>query len=114
MAIMSETYRTFDKMVEFYNELYYTDFDLPYTVQGRPSPIECTNLTLLVGKHSYYIGATKDKATIYELGIKTFPNLLIDLDDIKLVEYTRESIMIHYGNNELYLDLIDSNKSCLN
>ena len=112
--MMSETYHTFDKMVEFYTELYYTDHELPYTVQGRPSSIECTNMTLIVGNHSYYIGATKDKATIYELGIKTFPNLMIDLNDIKLVEYTKESIMIHYGDHELYLDLIDSNNSSLN
>lgn len=111
---MSETYRNFDKMVEFYTELYNTDFELPYGVQGRPSAIECTNMTLIVGNHSYYIGATKDKVTFYELGIKSFPDQVVPLEDIKLIEYTRDSIMIHYGDNkELYIDLIEPDNSSL-
>lgn len=115
MAMMSENYRTFDRMVEFFGELYYTDHALPYTVQSRPSGIECTNMTLITGRHSYYLGATKDKVTFYELGIKDVPNLMIDLEDIRLIEYTRDSIMIHYGENkELYIDLIEPDNSSLN
>ena len=108
----NNTFRDFNKMVEFYANLYMTE-DIPYTVLGFPSDMDCTSMVLSVGRHSYYVGATKTKGLVYELGIKTFPDQSFDLENLKLIEYDRNSIMFHYGDNELCLDLDNPDESYL-
>lgn len=110
---MGAKYREINKMVGYFTAQYWGGEDIPYQVQGRPSEIDHTNMTLLAGKHSYYVGASKYKLYIYELGTKAFPDQLVGLEDIEDMDYTEGYIMFKYKGKTLYLDLVNSDNSYL-
>ena len=105
---MTEAYERFNRMVDYFTNLYYTG-SIPYVVQGRPSGLDYTNMTLIVGKRSYYVGASKTKFQAYGLGIKEFPNIMDNLDNIEEMEYDEKHIKIKHSGHTLYLDLIGGN-----
>ena len=112
MIVGEDLFGNVNRMVEYFTNKY-EEGSIPYQVSGRPSSVDYTNMTLIVGRHSYYVGASKSKLQVYELGFKTFPNQMIDLESISKLEYNESYILIEYGEHTLYLDLSDGKESCL-
>ena len=104
-----EVYRELNKMICDYSDLFeYEIGDTVVHIQGRPSDVECTNMTVIAGNHSFYVGASKSKLTIYELGTKNFQDYVIDLERITSLEYDEEHISVGFGDKTFLLKFIPS------